>query len=372
MHPNGTGAATPVKGQRKQARQWLAPALESASTTRCGSYHNVNQDCCLVLQGRFYGVADGVGGGAFGEVASRVLLDYCVKAADIRDPKSLCNHVRSADAAVQSAIERRSPGAAGAATLVCAWLQGHRGHLVHVGDARASRLRFQGGKATLETLTVDQTYGNLGEHPPPGGSYDDPARMVGVGATGDPPATPLQLNVGDILLLCSDGLHRYADPADIVHLAEDWQASQLPLQALAERLETLALGGGSPDDITILLVRRNHWLTLPKRMMAWMIGAACLSLVLGLGIAVEKLMSQAQDSKYSVREPRKPNTNPITQAKTACPKLRYVPELQPSQETAMLSDMALRLENEPMQPPEPAFAGQYCHPHLATTRQPIR
>ena len=67
----------------------------------------------------------------------------------------------------------------------------------------------------IELLTRDDTFGHLDELPPRGGSPDDPARMVGNGATSGANVALHGLACGDLLALCSDGVHKYVD-------ADDW------------------------------------------------------------------------------------------------------------------------------------------------------
>jgi hypothetical protein len=81
------------------------------------------------------------------------------------------------------------------------------------------------GDADAELLTVDDTYRNLGETPPPGGSLDDPSRMVGNGAVDAPNVRFVKLGAGEMLVLCSDGVHKHANAPDIVHFL----AEPLPL-----------------------------------------------------------------------------------------------------------------------------------------------
>ena len=272
--------ATPTLRTRQPAMPSMPPELEWAESTRCGVYHAVNQDDWRVEGLRFFGVADGVGGGAFGEVASRALLDHCADLAglDLRNPKALVDHVMATETVVSQAVAAHGEEA-GAATFVGLWLDGWHGHIIHVGDTRASRIRFRSGGASLETLTVDQTYGELGESPPEGGADDDPARMVGVDAIGDPPATPVQLRGGDILILSSDGLHRYVTSGAVEAVAWMWRKNREPLRALALRLENLAIGNGSTDDITILLLRRN-----PRGILRRWLWAGCLVALVGLAL----------------------------------------------------------------------------------------
>lgn len=255
----GVAASTPVK-KKTAGRRWhvLPPPIECAGHSLRGREHEEsgrpNEDAHRTRVPHFFGVADGVGGGGHGEVASHVLLDYCgglgvggLRRRDI--PGALTAWVRSADRAVArrlADIDDRP----GAATFVGLWMRGDRGWLVHVGDARAYLFRpGEGGRA----LTIDQTYGTLGEAVPEGGSPDDPARMVGCGAVGHPPATPVALRPGDTVLLCTDGFHRHLPPECAALLG-----AGLPLRDTAAILAKLAHAEGSRDDITVLLVRRNR------------------------------------------------------------------------------------------------------------------
>ncbi len=202
-------------------------------------------------------VADGVGGGARGEVASAALASHCVAL-----PGELLGHADGiarwmllAEGQVQLKL-REVSFAPGAATLAAAWLLplapdagagGAQGHLLRVGDARL--YHFDGEH--LAPLTVDQTYASVGESPPEGATPDDPARMVGTGFTGVPEVLPVRLAPGATLLLCSDGLHRGLSRE---HMAELLRQGG-DLDACALHLARAARRGGSDDDITVLLAR---------------------------------------------------------------------------------------------------------------------
>ena len=62
-----------------------------------------------------------------------------------------------------------------------------------------------------QLLTRDDTYRRLSEEPPPGGSLDDPARMIGNGAVSAPNIERVDLAFDEMLVLCSDGVHKYVD-----------------------------------------------------------------------------------------------------------------------------------------------------------------
>ena len=56
--------------------------------------------------------------------------------------------------------------------------------------------------------------------PPPNAKSGDPARMVGAGAVGAPPVVKTVLRGRELLLLCSDGLHKFVSDKEIAELVE--------------------------------------------------------------------------------------------------------------------------------------------------------
>lgn len=266
--PTPTEAPTPLAAEPWGGRQAWRGGRSSAHATARGIHHAVNEDCCLHFpcseQPVFCAVADGVGGGAFGEVASHALAQHCAaaKPSAYRDPARLADWIKQGDAVVREAIARRTDRH-GASTLVAAWfLAAGRLHLSNIGDCRAYRLRRRwfGKDWHIEALTQDQTYANMQRNPPPGARPDDPACMAGVGAVGEPPVLRVRLKAGEMLLLCSDGLHKFVADADLASLAGAGVAQGLGLQAICQALVEAAQRNGSQDDISALLVRQNPWL----------------------------------------------------------------------------------------------------------------
>ncbi len=89
--------------------------------------------------------------------------------------------------------------------------------------------------------------------PPPGSSADDPARMVGNGAFVRANVVFTEMGVGDMLVTCSDGVHKHLD-------ATDWSRVLNGERTLSQRCEGLigmARANGSTDDATVLLVQRS-------------------------------------------------------------------------------------------------------------------
>jgi PPM family protein phosphatase len=213
-------------------------------------------------------VADGMGGHAAGEVASRLAISGLVGLAlDIPDWIFWVNAElapemqRRAREAVQQVgsllVERGRQDAAlrgMGSTLTAARSFGRDLLIIHVGDSRA--YLFRAGR--LERLTRDHTYAQMlidtGHFSPDdqalsgtrhilinalGGSVEDVAVDVDL----------LCLEDGDRLLLCSDGL---SDCVDDEQLAAAL-ASVRPSGEACQRLVQLALEGGGRDNITVIV-----------------------------------------------------------------------------------------------------------------------
>jgi len=249
------------------ARRTAAAGLSWAALSLRGTRGGANEDALLARPPHFFGVADGVGSGSHGEVASQVALQYCAAAQDLR-ARALVRQVQGADAAVADALARLSDRP-GAATLVALWLRGRSARLLHVGDARALLFRRGWrGRWRLLWRTEDQTYAALGKTPPHRGDANDPCRMVGTGVVGEPGLKRFRLGPRDLLLLCSDGLHRHVPGPALARMLSAGLRAGLDLDALARQLVSQAAHNGSTDDITVLLLRlapsarRWRWLVL--------------------------------------------------------------------------------------------------------------
>jgi protein phosphatase len=278
-HSPREGAIT----SRHAVRETRWVRLEMAAASVRGRRRDVNEDWHSAFNGPapLFVVADGVGGGAMAAQASREAVSRLHAALDGRriDARAIRDALLRADREVGRSISNVT-GASGAATVaLCAgtgvllsrWL------IAWVGDCRVYRVGTRPDKPA-QALTVDDTYRHLGEMPPPGGSYDDPARMVGNGAVSEPNVERVALHRGEMLVICSDGVHKHVEPQELSRVLHE----PAPLVRRCGRLLALARARGSKDDATVLVVRREPRQTR----LAWLIAAGVLLAALVVALAV--------------------------------------------------------------------------------------
>ena len=231
--------------------------LTVAAATLCGDGHAVNEDSHSPLgaTGPVFVVADGVGGGALAAWASCQLVLRLHRALDKHrvDAASLRAALLEADRDIGRGLAHRSVGPGAATVALCAgtgrllskWL------VAWVGDCRVYRLGTK-REEPPQLITRDDTYRHLGEHPPAGGSADDPARMVGNGAVGSPNVGEVELGYGEALVLCSDGVHKHVEASEMGRVLREQGA----LDSRCKQLVELARLHGGHDDATVLVVQR--------------------------------------------------------------------------------------------------------------------
>jgi len=220
-----------------------------------GTNNEVNQDYYKYIQNYFFGVSDGVGGGAYGEIASNLLLESM---ATLMQPTAceINNQLLKVDFEINSKIKSLGPNP-GAAVMACIWA-GKDGRIVsaHVGDCKIFHLRLIDRKWKIIWSSDDQTYTFMGVDPPVGISPLAPANMVGCGMSGPASINEVDFKINDRLILCSDGFSSLKDHPEISFLIEN---SSFPLEFdFAKILSTSARSNGSNDDITLIVLERNY------------------------------------------------------------------------------------------------------------------
>jgi serine/threonine protein phosphatase PrpC len=212
-------------------------------------------------------VADGVGGAARGETASRVALQAvtryvtgamrCYYGAD-DDGQELEGALREGARACHAELQRRGeedPDYRGMATTLTLYLGvWPRGYLLQVGDSRCYLLRH----GELTQVTRDQTMaqemvdlGVMKAEEAAGTRLAHTLTSSIGGSQTDPKVTRFEMAWGHVLLLCSDGLTRHVSDDRI----RDVLRSMTSARQACETLLQAALDGGGSDNITVVVGR---------------------------------------------------------------------------------------------------------------------
>lgn len=215
-------------------------------------------------------LADGMGGYSAGEVASSMATSQLAEQlgqvinlsrlqGGVLDSVRVAQHLENEFGAANFSIFNASknvPYYSGmGTTVVLSWFYDDRMSVAHVGDSRLYRLREQ----KFEQLTRDHSL--LQEQMDQGAISPEQAkvadyknlvtRALGVDPSVDVEIHDFDIRVGDILLLCSDGLNDMIDDHEI---SLTLQALGGNLSLAADQLLQLANDHGGHDNISVVLV----------------------------------------------------------------------------------------------------------------------
>ncbi len=234
--------------------------LEAYALTDPGRVRSNNQDFFRILpELGLYLLADGMGGARGGERASQLAVECVADAlarAPHRDAAALLSAVEDANQLVL-AEAARDPKLEGMGTTLVAVLETSPNDLAiaSVGDSRAYLLH----KSQLRTITEDQTW--VQEVGKPLGLDEESLKShpmrhvltmaVGVGITIRIRYYAVELARKDVMMLSSDGLHGVIGESRISQILDE----PGELEAKCHALIDAAHENGSPDNITVVLIR---------------------------------------------------------------------------------------------------------------------
>ncbi len=246
------------------------PRWQGTGLTDIGLVRRSNQDAFLVSnEHALYIVADGMGGRAGGDVASRLTIETFQDALQdlgTRDTQATDADIetflrRTAERANRRIREeaQRLPELTGMGTTLVAVVlreaaQGTVAHIAHAGDSRAYLFHAN----HLEPLTRDHsvvedlihrgalTRAEAATHP----QRHIITRALGVAATVEPDYRAVPLHQDDRLLLCTDGLNKMMEDMDI---AAAFASASTDRSALCRALVDESNRRGGVDNITVLV-----------------------------------------------------------------------------------------------------------------------
>ncbi|MCG6933517.1 MAG: Stp1/IreP family PP2C-type Ser/Thr phosphatase [Gallionella sp.] len=265
----------------------IAEALELFSQTDPGMVRSHNEDsvACEPVCGLAV-LADGMGGYNAGEVASGIAVSVVATEVSHRLLNSspveisenggeelgvalLRENIQKANASIFHAAQSQPQYAGMGTTIVSALFYDNRVAVGHVGDSRMYRLRGE----NLESITHDHSL--LQEQLDSGMISLEDARMsknknlvtraVGIDAHVDSEIHVHDVLVGDIYLLCSDGLNDMVEDDDIQTTLFALQGN-LPLAA--SQLIQMANDNGGRDNVSVILVKVKGRFSVPRGLLA--------------------------------------------------------------------------------------------------------
>jgi PPM family protein phosphatase len=244
--------------------------LEFAQMTDVGRVRDHNEDFlghvipATPAEARSHGwlflLADGVGGHERGEVASQMAVEkftagFRAAPAGQSNAALLARLSQDSNLAVYEAAlaDRKSFGMA--TTLVACALRHDRVTVAHVGDSRC--YIFRRGEAAV--LTRDHTFSNeqvrmgliSAQEAAAGASSHILSRCIGTEMVVNVDISDHQVFPGDVLLLCSDGLHGSVNGSEMAAVC----CHGADLNSAAHRLVALAKDRDGSDNISIHLIR---------------------------------------------------------------------------------------------------------------------
>jgi PPM family protein phosphatase len=234
--------------------------LRWSAVTDQGHVRSNNEDCYYAGD-HLLVVADGMGGMAAGDLASRMAVD-AVSTLDVHTENdqqmdALHRALELANGKIAETVAADPELQGMGTTLTAVIFSGTRAAMAHVGDSRAYLLR----DGRLNQLTKDDTYVQMLVDQGlirPDEAAGHPRRSVVTRVLQGEPVSPAYVIVepepGDRWLLCSDGLTAVVTNETI---EQEMIAASDP-KTCAERLVDLALRGGGPDNITVIVADLNE------------------------------------------------------------------------------------------------------------------
>jgi len=234
-------------------------SFKVVARSELGLVRDGNEDSALVSP-RLVAVADGMGGHAGGEVASRIAITSVKELSEVLNDAALDSESRedlllnisfSIDHEIAEVANKDRSLQGMGTTLTALHLIGDRVELLHIGDSRC----YQWNGKKLVQLSYDHTVmqelldqGRLTADEVINHPQRSLLTQALIGDSGiDPILNLFEAKVGDQFLLCSDGLSSVLSDHEIVTVIKKSEPSEVVNELIAEVLEK-----GAPDNVTIL------------------------------------------------------------------------------------------------------------------------
>lgn len=223
--------------------------------TNVGKVRKNNEDSLLVTEPEIFVVADGMGGQAAGEVASKILVDtaknFLPKIPAPLTEDILIKSILKANAEILKEVRENKNYRGMGTTATILHIYKNRAYYAHIGDSRLYRVRNE----NIEQITEDHSYvdtlvkrGEITQaearvHP----LKNILTQAVGADDDIEVDSGSFKIFTEDIYMLCTDGLTNMVSDEDILKIL---LSSKNP----ADDLVQAALDHGGNDNVTVIVV----------------------------------------------------------------------------------------------------------------------
>lgn len=239
--------------------------INAYGKTDVGLMRTINQDCIFIstepvgkLQNLFI-VADGMGGHKAGDVASRSTIDKFVKyvcTTHMTDPANILDSgIISVNKEIYDMANSNKDYSGMGTTFVAATVAGNHIYIANVGDSRLYLVNRDIRQITRDhSLVEDMVRMGMIEKGEARTHYKKNVITKAIGVSEDKTATPdifeIEIEKGDKLLLCSDGLTNMVEDYDIKKIVN----SSDSIENAVHRLISQANENGGKDNISAILI----------------------------------------------------------------------------------------------------------------------
>ncbi len=232
-----------------------------------GVMRTSNEDACFVLlPDKVYVLADGVGGGNSGEIASRTavseIANYVVghPISHLLEKYEIVDYLKdaidTANRKIYGMANAHEENAGMATTTVVVHVRNGQAYVANIGDSRAYLFRDR----ALTQITEDHTYVNTlvkaGVLSREEAEMDERKNVIvkalGADSMADPDFFRVEIREDDILILCSDGLYDELTDEEIISLIEENKDN---MSELARELVGRANQNGGRDNTTVICLK---------------------------------------------------------------------------------------------------------------------
>ncbi|MBO5208020.1 MAG: Stp1/IreP family PP2C-type Ser/Thr phosphatase [Lachnospiraceae bacterium] len=237
--------------------------LRSYAITDIGQRRQLNQDFIYLSETpignlpNVFIVADGMGGHNAGELASRYAVETIVDEIALSFEKNpvmiLGKAIEKANTNTRQKAKEDKHLTGMGTTVVIATCIGKYLEVANVGDSRLYVVNDKIEQITVDHSLVEEMIRMGGIDRAAARNHPDKniiTRAIGARDTVEADFFNLELNTGDIVLLCSDGLTNMVDDDTIQHVLKQ----KISLKERAEELVAIANQNGGKDNISVIII----------------------------------------------------------------------------------------------------------------------